>query len=553
MSILAKLRDLTPRERVDLVAELPADKRDELEAFARAGTKHLPWVPNPGPQTLAYKCEADELFYGGQAGGGKTNLALGLAVTAHRRTLILRRINKDASKLLEHLSDILGHRQGMSLQPPRWRLPHSDGGERLIEFGGCEFEADKQRYKGEPHDLIYFDEGSDFLASQYRFIIGWNRSTVQGQRCRVIVGSNPPTSAEGFWVVRHWAAWLDPLHPHPAKPGELRWYVVGPQSEDVEVEGPGVYRYILGDKKEFLGVERATPDTPTKQRYVARSRTYIPAKLEDNPDQDNESYQGVLSGLPEEIRDAYRDGKFGTSLNDHEYQVIPTEWIEAAQARWRERRNVVIAMTAIGVDVAQGGKDWTVLARRHGGWYDKLIKKPGKETQDGASVASEVARIRRDNCPVIIDVDGGWGGATVENLKGNGVTVVGFKGSGAGMGTTRDNQFHFFNKRTEAWWRFREELDPSQPGGSVIALPPDASIKADLAAPRWHLKGKGIVIEEKKEIKKRLGRSPDEGDAIVMAMSEGSKAAARLMNERTTVNRPERANVGHSEFKQRFR
>ena len=50
---------------------------------------------------------------------------------------------------------------------------------------------------------------------------GWNRSSVPGQRCRVVVGSNPPTTAAGLWVILYWAPWLDPMHPYPAKPGEL--------------------------------------------------------------------------------------------------------------------------------------------------------------------------------------------------------------------------------------------------------------------------------------------------------------------------------------------
>src|ERR1700719_3850458 len=149
------------------------------------------WVPNIGPQTAACDTPADELFYGGQAGGGKTNLGLGLAVTAHRRSLILRRINKDAVKLVEHMAAMLGHRQGYNGQHQHWKLPYDDRSGRLIEFGGCEYEDDKQRFKGDPHDLIYWDEGTDFLFSQYRFIIGWNRSIIPGQRCRVIVGSNP--------------------------------------------------------------------------------------------------------------------------------------------------------------------------------------------------------------------------------------------------------------------------------------------------------------------------------------------------------------------------
>jgi len=110
----------------------------------------------------------------------------------------------------------------------------------------------------------------------------------------------------------------------------------------------------------------------------------------------------------------------------------------------------------------------------------------------------------------------------------------------------------FYNRRAEAWWRFREELNPDQPFGSSIALPPDASIKADLAAPRWELTPRGIKIEDKAEIRKRLGRSPDDGDAIVMCLSEGAKAAMKQARARNWGNRPTRANVGYAEFKARF-
>src|SRR5271169_5026912 len=217
---------------LDRVDRLDPQPKEELIDAASAGTRSFAWVPNPGPQSDAYFCQADELFYGGQAGGGKTDLGLGLALTAHRRSLVLRRVNKDAVKLVERCAEILGHRNGYSGQLQRWRL-----GDRLIEFAGCEYEDDKQRFKGDPHDLIYFDEGTDFLASQYRFIIGWNRSVDEKQRCRVVVGSNPPTTPEGLWVIKHWAPWLDPLHPRPARPGKLRWYTAGSDGEDIEVDG----------------------------------------------------------------------------------------------------------------------------------------------------------------------------------------------------------------------------------------------------------------------------------------------------------------------------
>ena len=65
---------------------LPEDEQEELKKLAIEGTKDQLWVPNPGPQSEAFFCEADELFYGGQAGGGKSALACGLAVTEHQRS-----------------------------------------------------------------------------------------------------------------------------------------------------------------------------------------------------------------------------------------------------------------------------------------------------------------------------------------------------------------------------------------------------------------------------------------------------------------------------------
>src|SRR6266511_963355 len=109
-------------ELLNRLVELPLAARAEVEAAALAATKHLVWVPNPGPQTDGYRTLADETFFGGQAGGGKTDLEIGLALTAHWRSLILRRINKDAAKLVNRVEIILGHRNGYNGQQQSWRL-----------------------------------------------------------------------------------------------------------------------------------------------------------------------------------------------------------------------------------------------------------------------------------------------------------------------------------------------------------------------------------------------------------------------------------------------
>jgi hypothetical protein len=128
-----------------------------------------------------------------------------------------------------------------------------------------------------------------------------------------------------------------------------------------------------------------------------------------------------------------------------------------------------------------------------------------------------------------------------------------YLGNKPSQATTREGNLKFFNKRAEDWWRFREELNPDQQFGCAISLPPGQELKADLAAPPWMLTPRGIKVEEKSEIMKQLGRSIDDGDAVVLAMNEGSKAAAKQMREDRGGRRPQRANVGRSEFKQGFR
>ena len=88
------------------------------------------WSPNPGQQKLALDSEADELFYGGTAGGGKTDLLYGAAYTQHKRALLLRRTNKEASRFIRRFSEIVGHTNGWSGQQSTFTLP--DG--QVIEW-----------------------------------------------------------------------------------------------------------------------------------------------------------------------------------------------------------------------------------------------------------------------------------------------------------------------------------------------------------------------------------------------------------------------------------
>jgi hypothetical protein len=162
---------------------------------------------------------------------------------------------------------------------------------------------------------------------------------------------------------------------------------------------------------------------------------------------------------------------------------------------------------------------------------------------------------RRDQADIILDMGGGYGGAAYLRLLDNGLEdhIIGYKGAAATMKRTVDGKLKFASVRIAAYWKLREGLDPAQPGGSTIALPPDNELVSDLTAVRFKESSQGIAPASdstKDEITKRLGRSPDKGDAVVMAWW-GGKTIANVEGGWKTgrSSRTLTVNIGHANQK----
>lgn len=361
-----------------------------------------------------------------------------------------------------------------------------------------------------------FDEATEMREAQVRFVMGWTRSSDPSVRPRVVMTFNPPTTAEGRWVIKFFAPWLDRKHPNPAKPGELRWFTTKGDDQDFEV--PDGRTFVFGEDGELI-YDFDPDEHPEEKIIVPKSRTFIPARLTDNPYYMETGYMSTLQSLPEPLRSQMLNGDFMAGVEDNVWQVIPTRWVEIAQARWKAL-DVKPEMTSIGVDVARGGKDSTVIARRHGWWFDELQCHQGEDTDNGPKVMALTLAAQRDQAPIHLDVIG-VGASPYDYLVGAKAQVYGVNVGAGSVGTDKTGRLTFKNLRSELWWKMRELLDPGANNG--IALPPDPALLADLCAPLWKPQGKEIKVESREEIIKRIQRSPDRASAVILCAIDTPK------------------------------
>lgn len=452
------------------------------------------------------------MFFGGIAGAGKSDLLLGLGLTAHRKTLFLRRQATQLQEVTSRVQELLkpGDRWRGSGHGGLWST--SDG--RTIEFAGIDKEKDKQKYKGRAHDLKAWDEVVDFPKSVYEFVNGWNRTTIPGQRCRVVCASNPPTTAEGDWVIDRWRAWLDPKAGNRAGPGELRYYTT------------------IGDKEQEFA--DASPVAFDGETYYPRSRTFIPGHMLDILKATG--YANTLATLPEPLRTIYLKGDFGASRQDDRWQLIPTRWVEAAVARWRDRYEKRGPVRAVGVDPSRGGADQACVASRYGhpepakgAVIGPIIKAAGKTILEGQDMIPLIRQGGGGVEGVKTNVDAIGIGASVVDccklLSVPGIVAVVVSNS-TGWRDPRCPKIHFVNLRSALMWNVRNLLDPEGgPDETRLALPDDPALKADLTAPRYSMSTGGVKVESKEDIRERIGRSTDAGDAVALACWESGGVA----------------------------
>lgn len=251
----------------------------------------IPYSPTPR-QAAFHSCAADEVLYGGAAGGGKSEALLFEALAQclevpGNRALLLRTTYPQLERSLirrsvERFPRTLGE---YNSSKHRWTFANGS----TLEFGFLENDTNVAIYQSAEYGFIGFDELTHFSEYQYLYMLSRLRTTNPAVWPRVRAATNPGSRGHG-WVK---ARFIDP----------------------------------------------ATPETVWTPPDSQMTRCFIPATVWDNPhlvDADP-GYVARLQGLPEDDRRALLDGdwdifagqvfrEFRRDIHVLEPFEIPRDW-----------------------------------------------------------------------------------------------------------------------------------------------------------------------------------------------------------------------------------
>lgn len=496
----------------EFYANLSPAEREELKRYVdREDPYAAPWE---GPQMNAYRSPATVIGYGGAAYGGKSALICMLVLNEHHRSVIFRADGNDCSGLIDNVQRFYGTKTGRNNQDRVYHFADREG--HLLHWGGLLKPKAEEGWRGIEHDGVFYDEVDQLPYRKVKYVQQWCRSHDPSKyRRRIIMTFNPPGGIDGMdqtgmWVLEAFGPWVNENHPNEAKFGEIRYFIGAENALDADEE-------VECENGEPFEIER---EDGFKATIAPEPRTFFQARATDNPYAD-EHYLTTLYNQPKQVRERFLFGSFSSGLIDQPNQLIPAAWVDAAQARWTEEGRQQ-RQDSVGVDCAQGGNAFSTSVNRHGWWWDRIQRKPGKECATGGDVAVWVIGNNRNSALACVDANG-IGSSTWEALTNRRQQAVAIKGQEKKIPLMRKLQriephLEFRNIRCALHWWLRKILNPET--GLAPALPPDKRLRRQLIAPVWWVDASGLlIVETKEEVTDKIGYSPDDSDAVVYSLA----------------------------------
>lgn len=444
--------------------------------------------PHPGAQEDFLASAVDELFFGGEAGGGKSWAIcqdfLYDADNPHANGILFRRTYPDLEDLIFKAQD---HFAGFN--------PTYNSSKHLFTFpSGARFRfAHLQHIKdifthaGQEYTHEYWDELCHFPKLPYVFLMSRLRTTDPNIKLRIRGTGNP--DGEGvLWVKDRF---VDKL-----KPYEVGWFKT------------------INDRD--ARVPEGTPGAMSRM-WMPTIRSENKALMDADPD-----YEARLDQLPESQKQAYKFGIWAQT--DQPFQLVKTQNLQDSLNGKVEFR---YGTAAVGADYAET-KDMCAMCSGRGNQVQRFKEFKGMSTPDFARECyQEHMRYGRDQCFTGVD-SVGPGVGVYHALQELGLSdrIEGARYKDHTFKSTYDKRsfkMQFNNWRSQAWWQlhldFEEggiDLSPLQ--GANAYYENLHMLQEELLAHRYDIRNGVCHITPKHELRKpdSIGRSPDRADALVI-------------------------------------
>lgn len=218
------------------------------------------------------------------------------------------------------------------------------------------------------------------------------------------------------------------------------------------------------------------------------------------------------------------DGEFPRNQSNGLINLAAAEEATQSNVDIRQERTL-----HIGADIARFGDDKTVIAARIGGRVFPLYKYTKKSTMETAGNIIRIAKAMKKQygqisaVAITVDDDGLGGGVTDRLREINREEGLGYRVYGARNGGKPKDRSRYSNWITEKWDEMSIRLEANMSARArgeedLTQLPKDEELISDLTSRRYYVNSNGrIEIEKKEEMKKRIHRSPDCADAVVLS------------------------------------
>lgn len=192
-----------------------------------------------------------------------------------------------------------------------------------------------------------------------------------------------------------------------------------------------------------------------------------------------------------------------TSVN----AILSAAEIEAAMNRKLSFEAYQNSQKRLGVDVARGGDDMSVLFPRQGLRAFNPVEMSGAL---GPEVADRLVTSKEKwgSELELIDDTGGFGGSVIDSMVSRGYAPIPVNFASKAT----DPRYH--NKRAEMYFRARDWFKRG------AQMPFDSRLLEELCATKYYIKNGKVIMIPKEIIKSELGRSPDRADAFALTFAQ---------------------------------